>query len=1701
MGLVITGGGGSGGSGIVVYKTVANHTTQITPGDKTYLQQAFDKGHIVVVKNTTDGKFYRWENHSVPPAVANWQWYEFLAGVQGETGSKGDKGDPGPVGPKGDPGNGIDFTGIAEGEVIANSNTHPGTAAGSGLFLQGTDTLFTRKNIIAKRVDVDPGTFKVGSISIRDNGAFLENIPDTTGVPYLLCDYKNDLKLGSTKPNYWKRDPWEPDILRSPRAFNYNVPKQYTTIDFGQPQDSNEIDGIDFNFVQPVQDLKFMVVVNGKPIRWMPSKYAWNNALAPGYTFGAGYQKLVFEPHISFLDWYTDVSFVFNKPIQIMGANGTNLPWYTIDRKAISSSYLALEDDLDKKVDKVPGKALSTNDLTDKLVLDIQNSKKAVYGISYDPNTGQLDFKDIEDNVISSIHISTTGGGELTLEQIQQAVGAMFTNNKVSGITSTYDSVSKKIDMVVTYDTDQIESNKQELQRIREAMNQNIFSGSFSHDVTNIPFNTQAYKGYFISTYALDNPGQVITLPSHKDIANGTVFCLDNNDINDNVFVAAPAGETINSGTSRINVPKENMIFLVKDSTNWKVGFSGYIPSTLQEIIGQVRLAIPSAGQAPSGLTMTEIQAALKDRLHTFREIGDEFRDKLHTIRELQAYGFDNIAIFYGFVQHINTNPVEADGWLKGRLLIDRPMYLGPQNIGSRYMGFIVPLSIAPLVSKIKINGAQASTKQSDYVRGGLKYKLFLVQTPTDTSGAINIEFVLNRSTPGTNGNTAQDETFHYLSDFGAISLIPTKYDNLIIDYTPIDDDITQPLPSVYEYAKSGARIFVRNMSDYHSIKLQAKSYQSIEGLNEYVVEPRQNIEFIVDKSAVKYRAITDYNYDGIRPDAINYVKYGWGKSNSTPTGEDWIIGEFPAMKSFNTPPTELGDVYLFFAVPTHIAPCVKELSVDNTSVDLIQTDYTYRTQRFKLFTTGETVNMHNAHKVQISWGIEYPPHPGTAGILMDDGIANVAGVNAIDLKGMYMQTHDEDPQKVTLVNGVTFNEMDISDEGGVGGFKGYKINTMFPLQTYSDPNGDDYTGVLEIKHDYFEKAKPDGYFAVNNYEVELVGKDTQINNKKVKEGVLWFDSPRVNTEGFIEVRRDKKAIGIQEPDEADPNVTGGTATIIGARIDIKGKAKLPCYVEMFLRKTSDNTILKNVLGQPIGVKINYKKGDSFGYLQLLDIVVAKGLTDFQLVVQTTNTDPLVIKDASEGSSCIMVQYIRDKEQTGDALSAFEKYTQQNVHWSVHYMGESFAKLDYLLSVNMPIEEGVAGQGQTMEDGFHFHNATAMNMGIQDKKLIFQDNGKDMCYFNFGYIANAEETFLLRNKKVRAELTVNNPQDAVSVHLCSWTGNSDEFTKAIITGISNMTPQTEPNWSIIDTQQINENISGSSVFSHEFTVPGDAKNFAIVFTPSEEQQPVDIKVSHFSLNAAMPFTGYLIQAPMPHRELHLDNSKEFIHFGINTDGYATIRYTVNSTATKLPTGFKLSGDAHIDNIKAWSDSNFKGEGAISFNTQGRATINCKLYVYPGEKIPAQGSTSFTAYFSKKTGGNPGSETFQKIDDSQLPTVTLHHGDKPQFVNLPEFTIDVNPGDVIWLFGQAGIDDGAYIQSNSGSLYFVDINIDFDEYAAREIQMLQTINDLQTIVQKIDDEFIVTKDASDNGVYAKLDYDVGKKQPKISAEIK
>lgn len=597
-------------------------------------------------------------------------------------------------------------------------------------------------------------------------------------------------------------------------------------------------------------------------------------------------------------------------------------------------------------------------------------------------------------------------------------------------------------------------------------------------------------------------------------------------------------------------------------------------------------------------------------------------------------------------------------------------------------------------------------------------------------------------------------------------------------------------------------------------------------------------------------------------------------------------------------------------------------------------------------------------------------------------------------------------------------NGQKITDEAGAFYLEG-------ELEAYANPNLSN-TYNIRIKPDTFEEKKPDSYLAYVSDEVKFISKHTDD---------LWHDGIRKNVGSFIQLDINDKAVGIEEQDFIDPNISDGTHYLVAWSANYEGRAAYDFYITMKLRNKFNNEVILDINGNPCMVTKFFKTGDLIGIMELKSIIRAKGQVFFKCSVESSiNTgDFLTLRDSTQGPSELLVQTLLPGAEVSEAMAQYQIDTGNKLNFGKIILEDLF-DTNYFFSKDEDVIQQPKSECDL--DGAFWNVFNPLRTVIVKGELTIEDQSTPLD-FEFGKASNTREAFMLRGKKIVTNTKILNPYSRFAICLLTTNVKNAVIPPRFITKFDGGNIETAKDWYVPAFTIIEKSKTMIDDIT-TFTLPEDMENFAFVIFPIEKLATNQVEIKQFKFYVDPTINTYFINNGIHGEAYHTmkEDRKLIVCYGIKSNNSTSLRYTINSKDTQMPLGFDKGGDAKVTVIPR-EGKVFDQETILRFDMEGVAKIQTSFKFYRGEK--AIGEEILTLFYAKKNGNN-----WDKIPESETST-TIHETAKGELsLDMKRFNLKVVSGDIIALFAKTTHDDGAFIQAVGTNDNMIVTNILFDE---------------------------------------------------------
>ncbi len=756
-------------------------------------------------------------------------------------------------------------------------------------------------------------------------------------------------------------------------------------------------------------------------------------------------------------------------------------------------------------------------------------------------------------------------------------------------------------------------------------------------------------------------------------------------------------------------------------------------------------------------------------------------------------------------------------------------------------------------------------------------------------------------------------------------------------------------------------------------------------------------------------------------------VQIGYSNSPVLPTDESWVVEDVDLITggyftAFLEPPAYVVVRYQKIQDKIITGFTIKGATVPMTKSERVLNDRTY-----VYFISNDLVNISGTVDFVFEFFDKDPEIPAPGIAVRNDTGDSITGVTDLQFDNALLSGTSTDAIVTSLL------EIEETKTSPVV-VDSKKLQIDEPLQLSESSTN---VAKISINPNAYEPRNAPSYYATLNEETEAAGPTT--NGER--SAAIWFEDVIAPSGSLITVDEANKRIGLQQDTAQDPDIADGTPYLIFYRASFKDDAVNDGYVEITIANPVTKEPLLDINGEPIGVRKAVKAGEKCGILEVAAIRKFQALEYFELrVSETVGDDPLTMGDRTEGNSCILIQAIDKNDQTSRALLQCENDIEKFIKWTSHHIGLDYYSIEYFLKDERPLEDFAAGEGETGADGWHLYNWTPVKSGIAGGELTIENDGSNNVGFSLGNIRSAEKTKLLRGKQDDFSITLSTEFGGARIWGAKWTGTPDEYTKAIVTGMTaGNVPTLEPGWSLYTSSILCPQDSSGNLnnFTGSFPVQEDANNIATIIIPEQEQNPNKFRITSFYGQVSPPIDGYYLEGAIETGQKHLEFDDEYAEFGLRAEPTYGFRVSVRNVETPIPVGKVIDGKGIAD-----ITSSYAGEtnpvGFLTFNAAGTAKIDTTVRVFPGEGIPGQGlSATVSFYWDKETSPN----TWEKIQTSQVDRVVTQ-ADPALLLPLPQFYFDAKVGSRIRLNSICNIDNGAFVESAAERAYMSQTVIKF-----------------------------------------------------------
>lgn len=555
------------------------------------------------------------------------------------------------------------------------------------------------------------------------------------------------------------------------------------------------------------------------------------------------------------------------------------------------------------------------------------------------------------------------------------------------------------------------------------------------------------------------------------------------------------------------------------------------------------------------------------------------------------------------------------------------------------------------------------------------------------------------------------------------------------------------------------------------------------------------------------------------------------------------------------------------------------------------------------------------------------------------------------------------------------------------------------------------------------------------------LGSDEIYNSKYDKES-FWFEDIKHKGGTYVYANLQNKSFIVQEIDQKDPNLTGGTLFLLGlsyvpSKFDSGTITQEGYFRVEFVNQNGD--LLYDIDGNPMATEVHYKSGQKERKQLYLGLIRAKAYTEIKPRFTTNFANEELFTMGAD--TAIVIQPITDEVSSGIALLNFMAYTGYSISLNKRYYGTNSMNLARDLIFDEPITET---DPQTMYFGNNvwFDNRSKISRGIQNYALVVSDvGGLEMPVFSLFKRYNQYDTLILQQERASAKVTVKieDKKNAFRVKLLKYIGDkTDDIPMPNLLRFDNTAPVFESGWVSVDDLFISEDVvDGIHTAKKGFVLPSDGKELAFVMYAVGGGQPLDLKLQDFEIDITPAFTRVIITNNSHIDEELLYSQKGYYKATTNCPrGSYSYRYTVGDTDTKIPAGVVKGSDSDIVNNNAWKDAGstdpYKVQGDLLFKVDGKVNFEYGAQIY--NETDTLNNIEFWVVKVNEDG------SFTEVPNSRYATTIEAKRATPKMIVSNSFNFEVKENESYRIFAKSNVKDGFYLlcTPNGSPLFYSSI---------------------------------------------------------------
>lgn len=671
-------------------------------------------------------------------------------------------------------------------------------------------------------------------------------------------------------------------------------------------------------------------------------------------------------------------------------------------------------------------------------------------------------------------------------------------------------------------------------------------------------------------------------------------------------------------------------------------------------------------------------------------------------------------------------------------------------------------------------------------------------------------------------------------------------------------------------------------------------------------------------------------------------------------------------------------------------------------------------------------------------------------GISVTDNKNNIhIGIKTLEFNGATLSTDASDNSKSIITIDTppsSGNSMEFVD--GLAGttFTSTKIQSSDKSIRIANLNG-----IADITKGYSD----------HNEGIHVALGNDELINSKFGKSKMYFSDTKVKGGMFVYADMNTKSFILQDTDpQDDPNVSGGTTFIIGLyyepNMDLENKITQDGKIELLLVDDSDNPIL-DTNSNPMCVFVDYKANDILKPELYIGECQIKAATRVHLkIIPKFQNEEIISVGAN---TQLLIQSIDKNESSGLALLSFMAYTGYNIRLNTKYYGYNSLNLASRLVFDVPLTD-TGTEEIDLGENLYLNFQRNAKIGIENHRLTIRDDGTTIPVFSMTKLYDKLDSFNISGKSFKITTTLTNKDNAFRVALLEYKGALNIPPKPKVESYNNGSPVFTSGWQLVDSMFLAENTTQEDYTTIKtFDIPDNEDGLAIILYPEVSEIPTVLTLKDLEGDIFPWFTKLIITDNSPLSEKYMINHEYYYKSIVYTPtGHSALRYTVNSSETKIPFGVVSGGDKKVINDNSWHDAGSvdpnKTQGDIKFLVDGTVKMSYTVRLFNEQGT----SNQVNMWISKVGQGN----TFTEVPNSRISFSIENNRTAPKFATSKTFEFNVLANESYRILANSDKDDGFYLQSDLNGDALFTSTIVFNELTFKEKDIFDKTNEVRFI---------------------------------------